>query len=292
MSLRVWILAGAIAAVPSVHSNETIRLYAAPPTGAERYVGPERRYHSDQWQTDVVVNVSNPTLTAFLPDQAKANGTAVIIAPGGGFHALSINSEGNDVAQWLTEHGVAAFVLRYRLVPSQDDAVAEMATKTPAQAQRDMAAIAPLAGADGLAAMALVRGRAKEFAIDADRIGFMGFSAGGAVAAHVAFNYDTISRPDFVAPVYAAVAWLGDAPLRKDAPPAFIVAASDDQLGLAKDSIALYGKWLQAGQSAELHMYARGGHGFGMRKQGLPADTWIERFGEWLGQRGLLQVAD
>jgi acetyl esterase/lipase len=80
--------------------------------------------------------------------------------------------------------------------------------------------------------------------------------------------------------------------LRKDAPPAFIVAASDDQLGLAKDSIALYGKWLQAGQSAELHMYARGGHGFGMRKQGLPADTWIERFGEWLGQRGLLQVAD
>ena len=246
----------------------------------DAWVGDEREYYSEIFRTEVVTNVSVPTLTPFLAD--NPNGIAVIIAPGGGFHALSINSEGNDVARWLNSRGVSAFVLRYRLVPSGEDGVAEMMSKDQEQSGRAMSEIAPLAGADALAAMALVRSRADEFGIDADRVGFMGFSAGGAVTLHVAYKHDSASRPAFVAPVYAANRWLADQPLPANPPPAFIVAATDDQLGLAIDSIRIYERWLAAGVPVELHMYARGGHGFGMRTQGLPSDQWIERFGEWL----------
>jgi acetyl esterase/lipase len=285
-------LMGLVLLLSNAAVAETINLYAGAPPGSEHWQHSEQSYYSKIFRTEVVTNVAVPTLTSFLPEPEQATGTAVIIAPGGGFHALSINSEGNDVARWLNQKGVAAFVLRYRLVPSGDDAVAEMVAKSPEQSRQDMAAVAPLAGADGLAALALVRSRAEEFNVAPDRIGFMGFSAGGAVAATAAFEYDALNRPDFVAPIYAAIGWLGDTPVREDAPPAFIVAATDDQLGLAKDSIVLYNKWLDNGHSVELHMYAAGGHGFGMRKQGSPSDSWIDRFGDWLDARGLLQAAE
>lgn len=260
---------------------DAIPLYDETPRTAD-WDGPSRAYYSEIFRTDVVTNVSVPVLTPFLPEPADATGTAVVLAPGGGFHALSINSEGNDVARWLNERGIAAFVLQYRLVPSGDDGVAEMVAKSEEQAAADMAGIAPLAGADGLAAMRVVRARAEAFNVDPERIGFMGFSAGGAVTLHVAFNYDEDTRPAFVAPIYAANRWLADADLPDDPPAAFIVAATDDQLGLAPDSVALYQRWLQAEASAELHIYAHGGHGFGMRTQNLPSDRWIDRFGEWL----------
>lgn len=268
-----------------------IPLYPGPAPGTENWDHEERTYFSPIFNTQVVTNVSVPTLTPFLPDPAKATGTAVIIAPGGGFHALSINSEGNDVATWLVERGVAAFVLRYRLVPTGEDGVADMIGKPQEQSRADMARIAPLAGADGLASMRLIRGRAAEFGLSPDRIGFMGFSAGGAVAVIVASRYETDSRPDFVAPIYAGLGTLGETAVREDAPALFAVAATDDQLGLAGDSLALYSRWLAAGKPAELHLYARGGHGFGMRAQNLPSDSWIERFGDWLGMQGLLEPA-
>lgn len=271
---------------------EVIPLYSGSAPGSEDWTHEESEYHSEIFRTQVVTNVSHPTLTAFLPDPAIASGTAVIIAPGGGFHALSINSEGNDVARWLQERGVAAFVLKYRLVPTGKDGVADMMSKPPEQTRADMASIAPLAGADGLAAMRLVRARHAAFGIAPDRIGFMGFSAGGAVATIVATRYDKDSRPDFVAPIYAGIGMVADTPLPEDAPPAFLVAATDDQLDLAKDSVALYGKWLAAKKSAELHIYATGGHGFGMRRQDLPTDHWIDRFGDWLKARGLMGVAE
>ncbi len=242
----------------------------------------ENEYFSEIFGTEVVTNVSTPTLTPFLPDPARANGLGVVIAPGGGFHALSINSEGNHVAEWLNKKGIAAFVLRYRLVPGGEDVVAEMVAKPQKQSMQDMAQVAPLAGADGLAAMRLVRSRAEEFGVDPERVGFMGFSAGGGVTLHVAHHYEADSRPAFVAPIYAALRWLQDVPLPDDPPPAFVLAATDDQLGLAPDSVAIYQKWLEAGTTPELHMYARGGHGFGMRKRNVPSDAWIERFGEWL----------
>jgi acetyl esterase/lipase len=212
----------------------------------------------------------------------------VIVAPGGSFHALSIDSEGFDVARWLARRGVAAFVLKYRLVPGGDDVVAELAAKDRATAEADMTTVAPLAGDDGMAAVRAVRGRAAALDVDPSRLGFVGFSAGGNVAMRVALGADPAARPDFVAPIYAAVRGLDLDRPPEGSGPMFIVAATDDDMGLAEDSVAIYTCWHAAGLPVELHLYARGGHGFGMRTQGLPSDSWIERFGDWLGASGLL----
>ena len=260
---------------------EAIPLYTENPD-TSKWTGTERTYFSDLFDTDVVTNVSIPTLTPVLPTPELATGRGVIIAPGGGFHALSINSEGFDVARWLAAKGVAAFVLRYRLVPSGEDGVREMFQKGQSASRKAMGEMAPLAGADGLAALRLVRQRAQEYGVEPDRVGFMGFSAGGAVTVHVAYKHDADSRPAFVAPVYVANRWLADYPLPEQLPPAFILAATDDPLGLASHSVALYQRWLGAKAPVELHMYATGGHGFGMKTQNLPSDQWIELFWDWL----------
>jgi acetyl esterase/lipase len=272
-----------------VQAQKVIRLYPGAAPGSENWKQPEKEYFSKIWNTQVVTNVVNPTLTAYLPDAATANGTAVIIAPGGGFHALSINSEGVDVAKWLNTKGVAAFVLRYRLVQTGADGVMEVMAKMSGSrlnVDANNVDVVPLAVADAFAAMSYVRQNAKEFGIAPNRIGFMGFSAGGTVAASVAFQYSAATRPDFVAPIYAYMGAVKPADVPKDAPPMFLVVATDDQLGLAPDSINLFSKWIAAKKSAELHSYAKGGHGFGMRKQNLPTDQWIERFGDWLQVQG------
>ncbi|MEJ7616581.1 MAG: alpha/beta hydrolase [Pyrinomonadaceae bacterium] len=186
---------------------------------------------------------------------------------------------------------MAAFVLKYRLVPTGEDGVKEASAKMQDRTKldADTAAVIPLSVADGLAAISYVRKHAAEFGIAPNRIGLMGFSAGGTVTASVAFQYAPESRPDFVAPVYAYMGAVKAAAVPKDAPPMFIAAATDDQLDLAPDSINLYSKWLAAKQSVEIHIYSKGGHGFGMRKQNLPADQWIDRFGDWLMVQGLLK---
>lgn len=263
--------------------GDPVRLYDGPAPGSEGWTHERRAYFSSVFDTDVVTNVVHPTLTPVLPDQST--GTGVVIAPGGGYHALSIDSEGFDVARWLAERGVAAFVLEYRVVPCGEDAVAEFGQKMatdPDLVERDIAHVAPLAAADGEAAVRLVRERSHEWGVDPARVGFMGFSAGGNVALRVARTSDPAARPDFLAPIYATARGIG-----LDEPPAgsgplFVVAATDDQLGLAADAVRIYECWRTAGLPAELHMYASGGHGFGMRTQHLPSDTWIDRFGEWL----------
>jgi acetyl esterase/lipase len=275
-----------------VNAQPVIRLSSAD-SGAMKWTRPEKEYFSPVWNTQVVTNVSQPTLTVYAPAAGTANGTAVIIAPGGAFHALSINSEGRDVARWLNARGVTAFVLKYRLVPTGEDGVKEVMTKLSnlKKLDEDNAALVPLAIADGLAAVAYVRKHAADFGVAPTRVGFMGFSAGGTVTAAVATQYTAESRPDFAAPIYAYLGALKDVAVPKDAPPLFVAAATDDQLGLAPDSVTLYGKWLAAAKPVELHMYSKGGHGFGMRKQNLPSDTWIDRFGEWLQVQGLLKAS-
>ncbi len=275
-----------------VHAQKVIRLYSGTPSGSENWKQPEKEYFSQIWQTQVVTNVVNPTLTMYEPDAATANGTAVIIAPGGGFHALSINSEGNDVAKWLVAKGVTAFVLKYRLVQTGEDGTKEIMDKMgkgPIEVDANNVNVAHLAHADGLTAIRYVREHAKELGINPQRIGFMGFSAGGAVTGSVTFQNTPETRPDFAAPIYAYMGAVKPGDVPKDAPPLFIVAASDDQLNLAPDSVALYSKWLAAKKPVEMHLYAKGGHGFGMRKQNLPSDQWIERFGEWLNVQGYLK---
>src|SRR5688572_2494957 len=271
--------------------QKVIQLYEGPAPGSESWTWTEAENDNNMWKTKVVYNVSRPTLTVFAPDADKANGTAVIIAPGGAFHALSINSEGYDVAKWLVQKGVTCFVLKYRLVHSKTtEPVAEVMAKWGKEEfEKDNAAVIPLGVADGRTAIAFVRKHAAEYNVSTDRIGIMGFSAGGTVTASTLFNYTKENRPDFAAPVYPYFPTEMPGTVPADAPPLFIVTASNDGLGLAPHSINLYSKWLSAKRDAELHMYARGDHGFGMRKQNLPTDTWIERFGDWLDMQGLLK---
>ncbi len=244
--------------------------------------GGEKTYFSKLWSTEVVTNVSIPTMQVFRPE--NPNGTSVIVAPGGGLYALSINSEGNSVAQWLNEKGITAFVLKYRLVPTGEDGVQEItddATKNLERMVNRVNQVIPYSIADGLAAVKYVRENATKFNIATNKIGFMGFSAGGAVTMGVAYNYVKTNRPDFLVPVYP---WTSVYPVQEapeDAPPMLIICASDDPLDLAPGSIELYTSWFQANKSVALQMFSKGGHGFGMKKQGLPSDNWIQRFHNW-----------
>ena len=137
-----------------------------------------------------------------------------------------------------------------------------------------------------MAAVAYVRQHASDWGISPDRVGIIGFSAGGFIAAQVAVEYAPEGRPAFAAVIYGGL--MKDAQAPTDAPPLFIAAATDDGLELAPQSIALYQKWTNAHKSAELHMYAKGGHGFGMRQQNIPTDHWIDRFADWLQLEGFL----
>lgn len=240
----------------------------------------------------VVYNISKPTLTVFAPEPAKANGTAIVICPGGGFQFLSINKEGYEVAKWLVKKGITCFVLKYRLVQTGTaDPIAEFNSKIgKKEFQDENVATIPLSVADGRAAIAFVRSHASEFKVDPHKIGIIGFSAGGTVTSSSLFDYTADNRPDFAAPIYPYFPKTMITAVPADAPPIFIVAASDDGFNLAPHSVDLYTQWIATKHDAELHMYARGGHGFGIDIQKLPTDSWIERFAEWLDVQGLIQV--
>jgi acetyl esterase/lipase len=286
--------------------------------GSEKWTQKEVEHVSEADRETIVRNVVRPTLTAFLPHRTKANGTAVIVCPGGGFHCLSWNSEGTEVAEWLRSRGIAAFVLKYRL---KDTGATEKEFRKAVQASIQAAVresmlaslkgmadfkkrgtpekppaipevireIAALAAADGKQAVKVVREHASEWGVKPDRIGMIGFSAGGRLTVGVLTNYDGDSRPIFAALIYGP--GFSSVKVPSDAPPIFLVCASDDPLVSAADSVRLYSEWNAARKSAELHIYAKGSHGFGMRKQGLPCDGWIDRFGDWLAQQGLLRPA-
>lgn len=271
--------------------DNIIPLYDGAAPGSENWTHQEKENRTNLWQTRVVFNVAKPTLTLFRPDPGKANGTAVIICPGGAFFALSIESEGFEVARSLAAKGVTCFVLKYRLVECKtDDPTTELGARMSNLAEL-AAPVIKLAMADGKAAVSYVRKHAKEFGVKPDRIGIMGFSAGGTVTASVLYNYAAESRPDFAAPIYLQYEWVPKAGgVPADAPPIFILAATDDPLGLGPHSVALYQDWVAAKKPAELHLYSKGGHGFGMRKQNLPTDRWIERFCDWLQVQGFLPL--
>jgi len=271
--------------------QKVIQLYDGPAPGSEKWDWQEGENENNMFREKVVFNVTRPTLTAFLPDPAIANGTAVIICPGGAFHTLAINNEGFDAARWLAKKGVAAFVLKYRLVRSHTaDPLGEWFAKLgKKEFEEHTTPVIPLAIADGKAAIAYVRKHAGDFGIAPNRIGIMGFSAGGTLAAAAAFNYSNENKPDFVAPVYPYFPKEMHGNVANDAPPMFITVATDDQLALAPHSVDLYNKWLSAKHTVELHAYSKGGHGFGMKSQNLPSDSWIERFGDWLNNQGLFK---
>ncbi len=256
---------------------------------AIRWEVDEKAYFSELWDTAVVTNVAVPSMEVFRPE--NPNGTAVIVAPGGGLYALSIKSEGTAVAEWLAARGVTAFVLKYRLVPTGEDGIQEItdeAATNPMVIGERVAPIMPLSIADALSAICYVREHSKKFKIDADKIGLMGFSAGGAVTMGVGYNYSKEGRPDFLVPIYP---WITVYPVQEapaDAPPMMVICATDDPLGLAEGSIKLYASWLKANKPVALQMFSKGGHGFGMKEQNLPSDNWIQHFYDWAVSEGLI----
>lgn len=290
MKLLAWTAAlTAASCLAGQAPTEVVRLYDGKAPGSESWTHSEKESAQNLWNTRVVFNVADPTLTVFRPDPPRANGTAVVICPGGAFFALSIDSEGNEVARWLVEKGVTCFVLKYRLVECKtDDPTREVGTRGPLE--QVVAPVVPLALADGLAAIGHVRNNASRYGVNPQRIGIIGFSAGGTVAASVAMNYTPETRPDFAAPIYLAYGLtLKDKGVPADAPPLFVLAATDDQLRLAPQSVQIYQDWVKAGKPAELHLYSQGGHGFGMRQQDLPSDRWIQLFADWLDVQGWMK---
>lgn len=245
----------------------------------------------DGWYRSVR-NVTVPTLTPYAPESGNANGTSVLICPGGGWHLLSIESEGEWVGRALAEQGVMAYVLNYRTVWTEPTDAGWLRTK---RATGDLAYLAkteqearPRAAQDGAAAVRYLRDNAETIGIDPARVGMLGFSAGGHVTLACTALNPPEARPDWIAPIYP-VAWPGftapDGP-----PPLFLAWASDDDLGsvMTDSTLGVYRAWLEAGASAELHAYECGGHGFGLEERDTPTDRWFVDLLSWMRGRGLL----
>ena len=232
-----------------------------------------------------VCNVHQPTLTPFVPAADKATGTAVIICPGGGHQKLCLGHEGYALAEWFQERGIAAFVLKYRL----------------AREKGSTYTIQDHAMADARRALRLIRNRADEWHIQPDRLGILGFSAGGELAAFAAMKSDPgqkeaadpierqSSRPDFQALIYPGTSGLFSA--EKGMPPLFIAAGFHDRPDISEGMATLYLKYKAAKIPAELHLYANAGHGFGYKPDAKPtaASRWPQRLVEWLTDTGLLK---
>lgn len=269
---------------------EVLPLWPDGAIGSESWKNPEKEYSfSEPWAHRIIRNVSNPTLTIFLPEPDAATGTGVIVCPGGGHHFLAIDHEGYDVARWLNTHGIAAFVLKYRVIQTPDDEAEFLIARENMgeSLQNNMPTHLPIVIADGQQALRVVRRHANEWGLNPKRIGMMGFSAGAHLTALVTIVSESDIRPDFIAPIYGGLWGWGASEVKADLPPLFAAIASDDLLALDV-CVGLYSAWIAAKNSAELHCYASGGHGFGMIPQGLPTDTWIERFYEWLGALGMV----
>ena len=241
----------------------------------------ESEYYNETWSTQTVVNVSKPTMEVFIPDENESNGTSVVICPGGGMYLHSIESEGNEVAKWFSARGITAFVLKYRLVPTGENAAQEFGDDQE-KALEKAANMLSYSYQDAQNAIEYIRTNAKKYKIDPNKIGLMGFSAGGAVTMEATYKSNEKNRPNFIAPIYPWMIIVKDQNPPSYNPPVFVLCASDDPLDLAESSVKIYSDWMKNGATAELHMYSQGGHGFGMKKNGLPSDNWIERMYDWM----------
>lgn len=234
-------------------------------------------------------NVTVPTLTAFLPERAASTGAAMVVCPGGGFHILAIDYEGLDVARWLCQRGIAAFVLKYRLLPTPADHDEYQTYMSGLMG--DISRLFELARqhtptmiADGQQALNMVRERADEWGIDPERVGMMGFSAGSYLT--LATTLQGENPPDFAGCIYGGL-WQeieNPGPL----PPLFIAVAEDDGIAI-ESSLQAYSGWHKAKSPVEMHIYSRGGHGFAFRNINPAAEGWIDRLYEWMQVQGLVK---
>ncbi|ADU14903.1 alpha/beta hydrolase [Asticcacaulis excentricus] len=301
VTLTMALVAIASTALPALAQNDKMVPIATPsqPNAIVLNTGPlpgataPESWHS-QYGSVFARNVSVATLTPFLPLPEKATGAAVIVAPGGGFRTLSMQNEGWDVAKALSERGVAAFVLKYRLNPTPADmagfeasmremfAGAARPRPTPAPGEDPMAGIAPQI-ADARAAFALVRSRSKEWHIDSDRIGMVGFSAGAMLTLSTALAGGD-AKPAFIGDIYGP---LSAVTVPADAPPLFVALAADDPL-FAHGDFGLVQSWQAAKRPVEFHYYEQGGHGFGMYPKETTSTGWFDAFVHWMTMHGYL----
>lgn len=236
-----------------------------------------------------VRNVVNPTLTPVLPAPGKANGAAVIVAPGGGFRGLAIDHEGFAVARWLAARGIAAFVLKYRVIPTPRNSaariermMADLGSRQPDNSFRDPT---PEALEDALAAIRLVRQRSAEWGVAADKVGFVGFSAGAVATLGAGLAADPAARPDFIAPIYPTLVARA---VPADAPPMFLAISLDDPLFGQGKPLGLIQSWRDARRPVEVHLYEKGGHGFGMSGRSNGPALWINSFYAWMKDRTII----
>ena len=232
----------------------------------------EEIVHRSETNLDRAIhNVSEPALTLYLPPENINTGSAVIVCPGGGFNYLGIDKEGHEIAKWLAAHGLTAFVLAYRTSPHERS----------------------VAFQDGRRALSLVRSRAEEWKIDPHRMGFMGFSAGGHIASALLDDKESnsddpidqySSRPDFMCLIYGN----DKSKVTPDMPPTFIVHANDDTAAPVNISVDYFQALRAVGVSAELHIFARGGHGFGLALNEGNAHMWPDLFINWLRNQTML----
>jgi len=297
-----------VAVLPA--QTNVVMLWPNGAPGAESWTQKEAEYPVGNTGLKAVRNVVKPSITVYLPSAEAATGTSVVIAPGGAFRMLSWDSEGTLVADWLQRHGVAAFVLKYRLTDTGTDEEFAQSQSRPAAgrgaagttgagrgtpsganggrgAPGPQAQIRAMAAADGLRAIEIVRQHAAEWRLDPAKVGIMGFSAGGYVAVQAALDHTAANRPAFAGAIYACCENAAEVKLPDDAPPTFFLHAYNDPISASSPSLFL--AWKAANKPAELHTYAAGGHGFGMPKHDQPTDGWIERFGDWLRYQKLMK---
>jgi acetyl esterase/lipase len=286
-NLSAQTMAPKVEVISAPAEAEAIPLYA------EKTPGTASSEHWSYWEGKhfVVRNVTRPTVTAFLPDPAKATGAAVIVAPGGGFMLLAIGPEGWNVGKALADRGIAAFVLKYRIMPTpvdETEAMAHMNAKIKSSMTNPKKAPNlkyPASTEDALAALALVRGRSVEWNVDPKRVGMIGFSAGAMTSLNAIIASKPSAGPDFLGYIYGPQAAVS---VPKDAPPMFAAIAFDDPL-FPTMGFPIVEAWQKAKRPVELHAYGRGGHGFNLGMEGTTTTLMIDQFVAWMGMQGFLK---
>ena len=238
-------------------------------------------YSNDEYKFQ---NISIPTIQVFLPEGSSKPTTAMVVCPGGGMKSNAFFHEGLDVAKALNKKGIAAFVLKYRLVPANLTGKNEGLNEPYLKEKKQLT----YGHLDALNAIAHVRENAAKYSIDPNKIGVMGFSAGGAVTIEATYKSEEKNRPNFLAPIYPWMVILEDQEPPAFGPPLFVACTTADKLNLAIPSTKLYIDWAEKGFVSELHNYHHGDHGFGMKKTGYPVDNWFINMIDWIKAIGML----
>lgn len=290
----------------SIPAQQVIRLYEGKAPGSPDTKIEEKVTYSPSGEIMGISNVVDPSITVYLPDPEIATGTAVVLCPGGGMRSLGWNNDVIKMVKFLNGKGIAAIGLKYRLWNGTPPSAApgnnnqkpmgfsfninvtefgklKLANANPSNSLESTEAVYRSA-ADAQEAVRIIRRRAPEWKINPDKIGFLGFSAGGGVAiAAVIHSTDKESMPDFIATAYGPS--LIDVIVPANAPPMFI-CTNAEHVNVAAGCMALFLEWKKAGIPAELHIYGTGKGGFGIDKQGISSDTWSESLLQWLSAKG------